>query len=110
MRIKAKVTKDGVVLKFSGFFDHTMEAIYRATVERVYEENRPHVIFDFTYLTGLNQVGLGLLLMTLSGLQRHNMLCSFVNPNARILLGLDQTKMTDFVFVCSSEREAWAQG
>ena len=110
MRIKAKVTRDGVVIKFSGLFDHTMEGIYRATVERVYEENRPHVIFDFTYLTDLNQVGLGLLLMTLSGLHRRNMLCSFVNPNPRILLGLEQTTMTDYVHVCNSEHEAWAQG
>ena len=110
MRIKAKVTSDGVVIKFSGFFDHTMEAIYRATVERVYEENRPHVIFDFTYLTDLNHVGLGLLLMTLSGLHSRNTLCSLVNPNARILLGLEQTYLTSVVHVCSSEREAWAQG
>ena len=110
MRIKAKVTSDGVVIKFSGFFDHTMEGIYRATVERVHEENRPHVIFDFTYLTDLNQVGLGLLLMTLSGLYSRKMLCSFVNPNPRILLSLEQTNMTDYVRVCSSESEAWAQG
>ena len=110
MRIKAKVTSDGVVIKFSGFFDHTMDGIYRATVERVYKENRPHVIFDFTYLTDLNQVGLGLLLMTLGGLHSRNMLCSFVNPNPRILVGLEQTHMTDYVRVCSSEREAWTQG
>ena len=76
----------------------------------MHEENRPHVIFDFTYLTDVNHVGLGLLLMTLLGLQSRNMLCSFVNPNSRILLGLEQTHMTDYVHVCSSEREAWAQG
>ena len=110
MIITEKIFQDGIVLKFSGAFDHYADRAFRVAVDRLHQYKRPHVIFDLTNLTALDSAGSGLLIMALHGLRHRGCVCSLVTPNGDMKNELERAELTSLADVKKDEHEAWGLG
>ena len=110
MIITEKVFQDGVVLTFSGAFDHYADRAFRVAVGRLHQLRRPHMIFDLTNLTALDSAGSGLLIMALHGLRHRGCVCSLIPPSGDMRKELERADLPSLAHMWNDEGEAWGLG
>jgi anti-sigma B factor antagonist len=91
MDIQVTTAGSDVVVRFDGRFDFTAGEVFRSALGRVRDQTGTVVVFDFSKLTHVDSVGLGLLLAAKDELGGFGKRACVQSPNANVMRLLELT-------------------
>ena len=109
LQVREKLNHQTTVISFTGRLDRQSTIGIGDLILRTKDMRCPHIMLDFTGITGLDSVGLGLLFLWYHQLQPHQIGLSIVGPSPSVRATLESWHLPDFVPVFASEHEAVRQ-
>ncbi|MDH5698697.1 MAG: STAS domain-containing protein [Nitrospirota bacterium] len=109
LQIREKLHHQATVISFAGRFDRQSTIGIGDLILKTKEMRCPHIMLDFTGITAIDSVGLGLLFLWYHRLQPHQIGLSIVGPSPIVRAALEGCHLPDCIPVFDSEHEAVRQ-
>ena len=109
LQVREKLNHQATVIVFTGRFDRQSTIGIGDLILGTKEMRCQHIILDFTGITGIDSVGLGLLFLWYHKLRPHHIKLSVVGTSPSVRDALEACHLPDCIPVYASEHEAVRQ-